>query len=1390
MNFDYKKIFFIFSLITAQSSIVFSQSGYELVFDGDDDYVETPGLLGEPANITLAAWAKVASDQRGELISLGNHVAIRLNGTQNVAHRGFFRGASAWHGTGVDSTLAPGWHFFTYTNYDSSGTRIQKFYIDGNQVARTAVADAITYTGDGRNTRIGMHGSNNTYADFHGSIDDVGVWSKGLTSKEVKSLYNDGEIRGYHLDFGDYSSKNNLLANWDFSEGVGSTLGANVTSGVWKPVAGKTIDSLKVMAFDTEGDRLYSVHPGTNSSADKAAVVSIVDLNTNEVIAQGGQFSTTEPGFNGYPKRIAVFDGIGVVGEGLMMFDFRGDTVKYMGTDLYANSGTSQPKDAMHFQKFGDHLFVTLQSYGFAVFDMSNPEKPVLLHQKDYGLPGDYPYGIHANDNHIFLSDINTGGGKIYIHKNGGDYSKVGEISSEAYRMATYGNLLYTDKKKVFDISDLANPTEITGLNYTGESSNGEMYISGDYLVISGGGHKGWGNPRASMFGIKDRSNISLTYVFNDTLPSYDIKIHNSKIYVAIGTQGTEVGGIKVYENENNLNGTIYNAVWKSRDTKKIDYLKVTAFDIERDRLYSVHPGTYSSGDKAAVVSIVDLNTNEVIAQGGQFSTTEPGFNGYPKRIAVFDGIGVVGEGLMMFDFREDSVKYMGSDLYFNSGTSRPKDAMHFQKFGDHLFVTLQSYGFAVFDMSNPKKPVLVHQKDYGLAGAYPYGIHANDKHIFLTDITTGGGKIYIHKNGGDYSKVGEISSEAYRMATYGNLLYTDKKKVFDISDLANPIKLSGHNYKGESSNGEMYITGDFLLVSGGGHKGWGNPRASIFNIKNFSDITLAYTFDDTLPSYDMKIHEGRIYVAFGTQGTEVGGIKIFDNDFVPIEDVYVAMDGNDETGSGSYLSPFKTIKKALEVTSPVYNLSDKPKYSEFDSGDKKFTDSGDFSAGNYALSPTVWVKKGIYRIDEDIAVGSADDQQFVHIHEIRSIDGPDSTFLKPAWKNYTTQDGVDHTSEGFTAGTEGHLELHGFTIDSLNLNYINGEMIIYNSLVRNVKSSGRSGSTKYLGSTIFDTELGSDTQAHIHSSIILNPTKVGSNIRMANTLFDTSLSVLTGYAFNVNKDWSGGWAQDNVAFKFGGKNDPQFCDNTTYRYYESSVANRGEQFRNLKVGAGVGCDKPGEFNWITEQSNSINITQDNLSDTFTLAWDASESEYGEIHYMIDVKQFDYQTSYENVDEISDTTYDIEYQSFIDNVDFLNVNAATIWFTVYAVDGPDTLKVNGSDIKVFINRYDYLSIESEGIPDEFALHENYPNPFNPTTQIRFDLPEMSNVNLTIYNMLGQRVKAFNMESAPAGYHALTWNATNDLGSPVSAGVYLYQLQTKEFVKTKKMVLLK
>tara|TARA_Y100000590_G_C15634932_1_gene982581 strand:- start:88 stop:1425 length:1338 start_codon:yes stop_codon:yes gene_type:complete len=101
-----------------------------------------------------------------------------------------------------------------------------------------------------------------------------------------------------------------------------------------------------------------------------------------------------------------------------------------------------------------------------------------------------------------------------------------------------------------------------------------------------------------------------------------------------------------------------------------------------------------------------------------------------------------------------------------------------------------------------------------------------------------------------------------------------------------------------------------------------------------------------------------------------------------------------------------------------------------------------------------------------------------------------------------------------------------------------------------------------------------------------------------------------------------------------------------------------------------------------------------------------------------------------------------------------------------------------------------LYTNNNSLPSLFLLKQNYPNPFNPTTTLHFDLPEVSDVNMVIYNMLGQKVRTFNMNSISAGSHSIKWNATNDLGDSVGAGVYLYQLQTKDFVKTRKMVLLK
>ena len=93
-------------------------------------------------------------------------------------------------------------------------------------------------------------------------------------------------------------------------------------------------------------------------------------------------------------------------------------------------------------------------------------------------------------------------------------------------------------------------------------------------------------------------------------------------------------------------------------------------------------------------------------------------------------------------------------------------------------------------------------------------------------------------------------------------------------------------------------------------------------------------------------------------------------------------------------------------------------------------------------------------------------------------------------------------------------------------------------------------------------------------------------------------------------------------------------------------------------------------------------------------------------------------------------------------------------------------------------------------PVIFKLNNCYPNPFNPVTTLRYDLPENGLVNITVYDMLGREVKTLVNRTQDAGYKSVIWDATNDYGKPVSAGIYLYQIQVGDYMQTKKMVLLK
>ena len=104
--------------------------------------------------------------------------------------------------------------------------------------------------------------------------------------------------------------------------------------------------------------------------------------------------------------------------------------------------------------------------------------------------------------------------------------------------------------------------------------------------------------------------------------------------------------------------------------------------------------------------------------------------------------------------------------------------------------------------------------------------------------------------------------------------------------------------------------------------------------------------------------------------------------------------------------------------------------------------------------------------------------------------------------------------------------------------------------------------------------------------------------------------------------------------------------------------------------------------------------------------------------------------------------------------------------------------------------------ESLGVPNinvpanNFTLKDNYPNPFNPLTTISYELLADGIVNIVIYDLIGKKIKTLVSGFQTAGSKNINWNATDNLGQPVSAGVYLYSIEAGEFRQTKKMILLK
>ena len=260
---------------------------------------------------------------------------------------------------------------------------------------------------------------------------------------------------------------------------------------------------------------------------------------------------------------------------------------------------------------------------------------------------------------------------------------------------------------------------------------------------------------------------------------------------------------------------------------------------------------------------------------------------------------------------------------------------------------------------------------------------------------------------------------------------------------------------------------------------------------------------------------------------------------------------------------------------------------------------------------------------------------------------------------------------------------------------------------------------------------------------------------------------------------------------------NPLFCDPDSgdYTLAENSPC-IGAGYFGVNIGAfDMGC---GPYNFsptvfsLSEPSNNTQLTIDesNMNDGYiTFSWGESSDANGDSLYYL-MRAASAEIGDHGMDTNA-TSITVSYVDIIEDMSENNVTAAALEWTVHVTDGIDTVEADNAPFSITIDGANALSTYLEGLlPDEFTLHQNYPNPFNPVTTLRYDLPENSLVNIIIYDMLGREVKTLIDQNQDAGYKSVIWNATNDYGKPVSAGIYLYQIQAGEYISTKKMVLLK
>ncbi len=995
----------------------------------------------------------------------------------------------------------------------------------------------------------------------------------------------------------------------------------------------------------------------------------------------------------------------------------------------------------------GHYLYVADGYSGLQVMDVSDATDPSLV--GTVNTPG-YAYRVEVSGNYAYVAD-HSGGMRVIDVTDPTNPAAVGNVATtnDALGLTISGNMVMVAQGEYLQIFDISNP--IAPVLLATELDTGAVFrhikISGNYAYVAGG------EVGLVVFDITDPANPSLAGKYDTPGIAFRLDVAADVAYVL--DQGNGIIVFDVSDPTDPLPMTTIPDAGVSR-----------SLTVNGDKLYWALDGNG--------VRVVDISTPANPSILSIYDTP-----GHAYDVAVAGELAFVadfGSGLQVLKVADQ----MNLRLAGAAVTAGQSNGIFVA--GNYAYIADGSSGLKVMDVSNRFDPVLV--------GTAPCNGSANAVSVtgnwaFLACAGTFGLQVYdVSTPDAPVARTGVSTvGDAKNLFIQGNYLYlaagSDGLQVYDIESEMGAYLVSSRNPAGEAT--DVFVSGNYAYVS------YGAVGMRVFDVSIPTNIVEVALYDSFGSAYSVYV-EGDVAVLGTFDVMEVVDVS---NPSLPV-------------GLGAYGIGDAEINDLVLMGNSVFATFDYLGMVIFDISDpNSISPSGYFNANGVANG--IFVDGDLVYLTSDITGSSATAgleviQAFQG--EVKTSDFKGKSQFTDLGDNPLLRYRISHTGSGLS-----YFSLHddlGFSNNhNANLDW-NQSSLTGSSISWEAILEWHPG-----GSTVSDLHIEWLTDFAIIESISDVPDDQGGKVRLQwsrsghdfigdseqiveyavyrhfDTLAASEVKVAGGVDYsdqsllvheNANLMLDSGWdfvtsvpvlVQDNYAVVV-----PTLADST--------IAG-GQNFSTFKVVAltampGVFFSSPADSGYSVdnlEPSVPTSIVAAYQPDSVELDWDDAPEE-----------DFQYFRIYRHTQD-----------GFVPSPEYLvHQVAVSAWTDQVNAPWQYFYKITAMDYAGNESDPGLLNATSDapgaGTANIFALQGAAPNPFNPSTTIKYSLAKAGMVHLVVYDLAGHKVRTLVNDAQSAGAHHVQWDGRNQAGAMVASGVYLYQLRSGNQVERKRMLLMK